>query len=405
MPRLLYCSPVLPAETGNGLAMRAGTVLRALSERYRVSLLVVPRYWSPASELPASMAERCHQVVVVADGQPVPGPSIASESGPGSLGRRLRTIWSRPGFPSSSAFRDEPFDVVHVFRLVTVEHVRPWLALANGAGRPARHLDLDDVESISRRRIAARYEQTGQPDLAASEHAEADRAVLAESALLRDVNRVYVCSDGDRRLLEARRDQDANARIEILPNALPMPAPLRPPPDDRPFTFLFIGTLGYFPNEDAIVTFCHDILPSLRRMATRPFRVSIVGTGATSAIRALAAIPEVEVIGAVADIADAYRQAHAAIVPIRAGGGTRIKILEAFAYRRPVVTTSIGVEGIAASHGEHLLIADEPADFARQCARLMASPGLAARLAERAEALFQAEYSLDALNRRVRALP
>jgi glycosyltransferase involved in cell wall biosynthesis len=191
----------------------------------------------------------------------------------------------------------------------------------------------------------------------------------------------------------------------VLPNALPMPEPLGPPASDAPFTFLFVGTLGYFPNQDAIVTFCREILPALRRMATRPFRVTVVGTGATPAIRALAAIPDVEVLGAVDDVAEAYRRAHAAIVPIRAGGGTRIKILEAFAYRRPVVTTTIGVEGIAARHGEHVLLADAPSDFARQCARLIASPGLVEKLARQAEALFQTEYTLAALGRRIRALP
>ena len=67
----------------------------------------------------------------------------------------------------------------------------------------------------------------------------------------------------------------------------------------------------------------------------------------------------IEVVGAVGSVAEAYRSAHAAIVPIRAGGGTRIKVLEAFAYRRPVVATTIGVEGIAARHDEHLLVATQ----------------------------------------------
>ena len=70
-----------------------------------------------------------------------------------------------------------------------------------------------------------------------------------------------------------------------------------------------------------------------------------------------------------------------------------------------MVTTTVGEEGITVRHDEHVLIADAPSDFARQCARLIASPGLAERLARQAEALFQAEYSLAALSRRVRALP
>ena len=400
--RLLYCAPVLPALTGNGLAMRAGTILRALSERYQVSLLVIPRYWSPAPELPARIAECCQQVIVAGDTIPGPDRSAGPSAGIGGLVRGL-AVRRGLGRGGSAAFRDEPFDVVHVFRLATVQHVRPWLVRRDRS--PALHLDLDDVESTTRRRIAERYEQSGRPDLAQAELAEADRAVLAEVSLLRDFDRVYVCSEGDRQALEARRGAGASASIEILPNALAVPRALPSPAPDTPFTFLFIGTLGYFPNEDAIVSFCREALPPLRRMATRPFRVTIVGIGLPPAVEALATIPEVEVVGAVGSVAEAYRPAHAAIVPIRAGGGTRIKILEAFAYRRPVVATTIGVEGIAARHDEHLLVADAPANLARQCARLIASPGLAERLARQAGTLFEAEYSLDALRRRVLALP
>ena len=402
-PHMLYCSPVLPALTGNGLAMRAGTVLRALAERYRVSLLVVPLYWSPAESLPPEIAACCRQVIVAEGSIPKPSDYDRSSGGTGSRAQHLVSAWGRRRSSESSAFRDEPFDVVHVFRLATVRYVRPWLI--RRIGGPALHLDLDDVESTTRRRIAERYAETGQSELAAAERAEADSAIQAEARLLHDFDRVYVCSGGDREALEARRETGAASRTEILPNALPMREPPGPPPNEAPFTFLFIGTLGYFPNEDAIVTFCRDVLPPLRRMATRPFRVVVAGIGVTSAIRALSTNPEVDVVGAIDDVADAYRQAHAAIVPIRAGGGTRIKILEAFAYRRPVVATPIGVEGIAARHDEHVLIADEPSDLARECARLIASPELGDRLARHAAELFEADYSFEAIVRRVHTLP
>jgi glycosyltransferase involved in cell wall biosynthesis len=394
----------MPALGGNGLAMRAGTVLRALATRYRVTLLVVPRYWSPTSALPDALA-RCCQQVVVAGGEygGVPLPSRSRDAELGAFRWLLRSVWKRPGPTPPTVLRDEPFDVVHVFRLTTIDPIRPWL---EASGRPQqRHLDLDDVESISRQRIADRYEQTGQHDLARRERAEAEKAISAEAAAIRDFDRVYVCSEGDRQALEARRLPGSSALIAVLPNALPSPPLVGLPPDDRPFTLLFVGTLSFYPNEDAIVTFCREVVPSLRRMATRPFRIAIVGIGATSAVQALAEIPEVDVVGAVDDVAEWYRAAHAAIVPIQAGGGTRIKIIEAFAYGRPVVATTIGTEGVAAQDGVHLLIADEPRELARACARLMASAGLCRRLAEQARSLYASEYSTEALIRRVRALP
>jgi polysaccharide biosynthesis protein PslH len=399
-PRLLYCSPVLPATTGNGLAMRAGTVLRALADRYRVTLLVTPRYRSPAAALPDEIASCCQQVMVADNDATIPVPRARDHR---SVGSGLLARWRRAATPAGAVFDDEPFDVVHVFRLATVESVRPWLD--RQGNRPARHLDLDDVESVTRHRIAERYEQTDHPELARAEREAADRAHLAEARALLDFDRVYVCSSGDRDVLEARRRPEAVAEIQVLPNAVLAPNPVPPWPDFGPFTFLFIGTLGYFPNEDAVITFCRDILPPLRSMATRPFRIAIAGIGATPEVLALAALPNIDVIGAVADVAVAYRQAHAVVVPIQSGGGTRIKILEAFAYRRPVVTTQIGVEGINAVHGRHLLVADQPVAFAEQCARLMTGPVLANRLAAEAETLHGTRYSLDALRHLVRALP
>jgi glycosyltransferase involved in cell wall biosynthesis len=401
--RLLYCSPVLPALSGNGLAMRAGTVLRALATRYRVSLLVVPVYQSPADQLPDEIAVCCAQVVVANGPTSIPAPASTDSVSAGRFGSLLSGRWRRHQLPATPLFHDEPFDVVHVFRLALVDHVQAWLATADA--RTERHLDLDDVESVSHRRIADLYMQTGQTDLAVAERIAADSAAAAECEALRAFDRVYVCSEVDRQRLDSRRRDDGRAQVSVLPNALPVPLALADPPAGEPFTFLFVGTLGYVPNEDGIVTFCRDMLPRLRRMAPLPFQVLIAGSGATPTVHALDAIPEVTVLGAVDDISAWYAVAHAVIVPIRAGGGTRIKLLEAFAFHRPVVTTTIGAEGIDARPDQHLLIGDDASTFARQCARLIASPGLGSRLAEAAHALFLERYSSEALTRLVAALP
>jgi glycosyltransferase involved in cell wall biosynthesis len=93
-----------------------------------------------------------------------------------------------------------------------------------------------------------------------------------------------------------------------------------------------------------------------------------------------------------------------ALNPVRAGGGTRIKAIEAFAHRRPLVSTSVGAEGLDVEHGQHLLIADAPDDFAAACLRLMREPGLAAALAERAHALCRERYALARVAERIRDL-
>jgi glycosyltransferase involved in cell wall biosynthesis len=159
---------------------------------------------------------------------------------------------------------------------------------------------------------------------------------------------------------------------------------------------LFIGTLGYYPNEDGIVYFCTEVLPLIREGSPRGVRVLIVGPGASLAIQDLARAPDVRLIGPLPDVSTAYRETDAVIVPIRAGGGTRIKVLEAFSCRRPVVATTLGLEGIAAQPGKHFLSGDTPTELADQCLRLVGNPRLAERLAANAYQLFRDAYTIEA---------
>ena len=361
-PRLLYLTPVVPAFTGNGLAMRAAAVLRGLAAHYAVSLRVHALYTAPTTDVPPEVAALCTETIVL----PVDAPAPPEEPA---------------------------FDGVHVFRLATLQFARGPLgqALRRGA---ARHLDLDDVESVARRRVAGLYRAYGEVALAEGEEQQAAHIQALEDWALRFFHRVYVCSAADR---ESPLARGATAEVRVLPNTVRLASAPLPRREGEPFRFLFVGTLGYYPNEDAVRFFCIQVLPLLRAAARRPFRVEVVGTGASPAVRQLECLPEVRVVGAVPDVAPYYAAADAVIVPIRAGGGTRIKLLEAFAHRRPVVSTTLGVEGIDARAGEHLLVGDTPEAFAAHCARLMEDGVLAGRLVERAFALVRDRYTPDAL--------
>jgi glycosyltransferase involved in cell wall biosynthesis len=384
--------------------MRAGAVLQLLVRHYSVSLLVVRLYAPHNAPIPEAFAQLCARTALLPADRLAPGP-------PGPPRLRLppllrpfrRPPHERPARTGDGieaahgAFREARFDVVHVFRLSMLPYARPYLDVSGGA--PRRHLDLDDLESATRRRLAALYRLNGNGAMARLEELEAGRAAALEAEALRAFDRLYVCSEQDKADLDGR----ARGQVCVLPNALPVRAPLPPRGGDGPYTFLFVGTLGYYPNEDAILHFCADVLPLIRRAAQQPFRVTIVGTGATPAIRRLADLPEVQLIGAVPDVAPWYHEADAVVVPVRAGGGTRIKVLEAFSYGRPVVGTSIGVEGIAAQAEEHVLVGDTAPALAAQCLRLMADPPLAERLTRNASALFAGAYTLDAVARRLAA--
>jgi glycosyltransferase involved in cell wall biosynthesis len=367
-PALLYLSPVIPALTGNGLAMRAGTVLECLAQRYDVHLLVAPLYAPFTSHMPEALQKMCRRATFVST-RPQPRGWLATVD-----------VW-----------RETQFDVVHVFRLSMVTFSDPYLGPRSR--RPRRHLDLDDIESVTRRRLAALYDQNGDSVRAAHEESEAARHEILENDAFGRFDRVYVCSALDQQKLEGR----TRGSLHVLPNAVRLPAEVPERTAEGIFTFFFVGTLGYYPNEDAVRYLCAEIVPRIRALAGDGFRVNIAGTGASQSLRRDVNMAQVRFLGEVADLHTWYAEADAVVGPVRAGGGTRIKILEAFSYSRPVVATSIAMEGIEARAGEHVLVGDTASDFAQQCARLVTDRELGSRLARNAFTLLLKSYTLQSL--------
>lgn len=359
-PRLLYASAVAPALTGGGPAMRSGAILRALATAYRVTLLVTPGRGEQALPIPDEVRACCERIARHGQGEP--------------LSRRER------------------FDVVHVYRLDALADAAPWLRWAT-----ARQIDLDDLDSVSEQRLATHLQVQGRTDLARQATDAAERAREREDDAVARCERVFVSSEASRQALLRRNE--AGGRVLVLPNSLSLPVTTPvPPPDRGPYTLLFVGTLGHGPNDDAVHSFCAGILPRIQAGADRPVTLRIVGAGDSPAVSRLDDQAGVEVLGAVPDVAPWYRDAHVAIVPMRAGGGSRIKVLEAFAHRRPVVATANGMEGIAAEDGREAYISDDPARFADDCLRLLHDPDLAAGMADAAFALLSRQYTDEALN-------
>jgi glycosyltransferase involved in cell wall biosynthesis len=258
----------------------------------------------------------------------------------------------------------------------------------------ARHIDLDEAESASRRRLADRYRTLGQHTPARFLGLEADLTTRVEREVLARFDRVYTCSAAERDALPATTGRHA---VRVLPNVLePADTPERDPPRG-PFTFLFVGTLAFFPNADAVRFLCEDVVPRLRRIAPAPFRIVVVGGGASQATADVARLPEVRLTGGVADLDPWYERASAVIVPLRSGGGARIKVLEAMRARRPIVSTTEGIRGIDLRPGTDVLIGDTADDLASGCARLMREPALACTLRRGASTLFALRHTPHAM--------
>ena len=163
----------------------------------------------------------------------------------------------------------------------------------------------------------------------------------------------------------------------------------------RPHTFdiLFTGVMGYPPNADAVEFFCQSILPRIQAVLPEA-RLIVVGHSPGDSIRSLSG-KSVVVTGSVDDLLPYYEQCLVSVAPLRAGGGTRLKILEAMALGRPVVSTSIGFEGIEVTDGMEILAADSAEDFAQDVLRLFEDQVLWHSVAQRARIKVQSTYNWD----------
>jgi polysaccharide biosynthesis protein PslH len=270
---------------------------------------------------------------------------------------------------------------------------------ASGYLKPRRKfVDFDDIQSAFQRR-----EMTAERGALAFDKRLMDRWLLSRTARAENRigtlwNGISVCSDDDRRAVAAAIPA---ARVFRVPNVVEKP--LLRGAENQAFTLLFVGNLSFGPNVHGIRHFIEKAWPLIR--AARPdVRMQIVGLNPGSSLRELIENASIELHANVPSVAPYYERADAVIAPIMFGGGTRVKILEAMAFGRAVVSTTIGAEGLGVEHGRHVLIADDMADFAAAIVRLAADADLRRRLAENGRALQVERFSQQAMDASVRAM-
>lgn len=185
--------------------------------------------------------------------------------------------------------------------------------------------------------------------------------------------------------------------VVVVPNGVDTEA-YSPLPEDleQPGTLVFTGSLDWRPNQDAIRWFITEVHPLLRRLG--PYRFCVVGRAPPRWLLDRSAIPsEIEVVGTVDDVRPWIARAAVYVVPLRVGGGSRLKILEALAMRRAVVSTSIGAEGLEIVPNEHFIAAEEPPAFASAIRRLLDDPARRASLGRAGRAKIEELYPWDAI--------
>jgi glycosyltransferase involved in cell wall biosynthesis len=237
---------------------------------------------------------------------------------------------------------------------------------------PPVFFDLDDIEHIVRLRMIRQK----QPLRAKLFHATRLPALWwGERRAIRLAAKTFVCSETDRDYLRTRWRLPG---VDTVPNAL---REAKPFPVSSARTLLFIGSFLYQPNMDAANFLINDVWPYVLK-AIPDARLIIAGAPHESLSNR--STPGVEFTGFVADLEALYQRSRVVCVPILTGGGTRVKIIEAAGYAKPIVATSIGAEGLRLRDGHDLLLRDEPIAFAQACVDLLRDSSLCERLGKRA---------------------
>jgi glycosyltransferase involved in cell wall biosynthesis len=245
-------------------------------------------------------------------------------------------------------------------------------------------LDLDDIEHLAHARRVMGFPRWPGERLKLL-HTPALRA--AEMRALRFAARSFVCSDRDRDYLRRRA---GTPRVETIPNAVDMPA--QAAPEGTGMDLLFLGAFVHRPNVQAAEHLIDAIWPLISRQLPQA-RLLIAG-GKPERIRHHAAAPAgVEFLGFVEDLPALYARSAVVCCPLLTGAGTRLKIIEAAAYGKAVVSTTLGAEGLQFQDGSEILLRDGPADFAQACVQLLQDP--AARQALGGAARSQARLQYD----------
>jgi len=203
-------------------------------------------------------------------------------------------------------------------------------------------------------------------------------------------NLAITVSEADERRLKRRCP---SLPVEVLPNGVDLSYFRVAPNSGTSRSLVYVGHYGYPPNADAILHFSRRILPLIRE---RVADVQVLAVGHEPP-EELSKHDGVQIIGSVPDVRPYLAQAGVVIVPLRVGGGTRLKILEALAMGKAVVSTTLGAEGLEVIHGHDILLADEPAEFAECVVRLLEQPDLRARLGRNGRRLVEQAYGWDAL--------
>jgi sugar transferase (PEP-CTERM/EpsH1 system associated) len=363
--RLLFLTPQFPYPPHKGTTLRNYNVMVRLAQRHTIDLLSFTD--DSASPRPSPLNQLCRRIATVM--LPIRATSRRAldtllSTWP-DMGLRL---WS-PEFRQQLAawLRTGAYDVIQVEGLELARYV---LNSDKGQGRII--FDDHNAEYILQKRIAeAEIATHGWNAGAVYSTIQWRKLRRFERQVCQQADRVVCVSEAD---ADAVRQLDAALQPHVIPNGVDTEFYRREnvtPLELPPHSLVFTGTMDFRPNVDAMLWFAHDVLPLVKRDVP-DVHLYIVGQRPHARLEVLRADPAVTITGAVEDTRPYTSAAQVYVVPLRMGGGTRLKLLEALALQTPIVSTTLGAEGFAVTSGQELLLVDDAAAFARAIVELLA---------------------------------
>lgn len=385
--RILWLKTELLHPVDKGGKIRTYQMLRALKREHRVTYLTLDD--GAASEDAVERAEEyCHELVRV--------PHRTREKFSAGFYAELAANLVSPlpyfmkKYESRAMRREiESRAVASDFDVLVCDFLNPAVNVPARLPVPTV-LFQHNVEAMIWRR---HYEVQTNPVKRAYLYGQWRKAFAYERAACGRFDAVVAVSRDDAETM--RRDYGVE-RVSDVPTGVDTDF-FRPSPGagPEPHALVFTGSMDWLPNEDAIQFFTREVLPLVRERVPG-VRLTVVGRKPYASLLELSKRdPSIVVTGRVEDVRPYMERAAAYVVPIRVGGGTRLKIYEAMAMGLPVVSTTIGAEGLPLKEGEDLLVADEPRAFADAVVRVLTDESLAKGLGERAASKVRARFGWD----------
>lgn len=389
--KLLFVTPYLPSPPRFGGQRRLAGLMRSLARNHELSVISFNASDEFAERSLEETRSYCREVVTF------PDMDFLHEKAKRLL--QLRSLLSRHSYEHLLLARRREFGArlqalvdSGGFDLMQVEFTqmaafRPTLP----SGRRLRTvLDEHNIEFDIVKRTADAEVSPARRLYSAVDWRKLKRE---ERSSWRGFDGVCVTSQRDATILS---ELEPSTKVSVVPNGVDVdqfvPSDTAPDAD----SLLFFGAMNYYPNQDGIKYFIDEIFPLI--LARRPqTKLWIVGPGPDSMLKLKSA--NIEVTGFVDRVEPYLDRASAVIVPLRLGGGTRLKIVEAMSKRKAIISTRIGAEGLDVRHDEHALLADDPQGFANEVERVLLDSALAARLGASARELAEQRYSWPGLVR------